>query len=112
MKQRLVIANYLIYGIFQSVNEDQQVQATGMHVCWDVKRKKMVLLRIYTFNSTFSEMFFTKKIKYFLFSFAAKNILSASVTKESFVIAKTSTGRSNKGKTPFVFSSSLTTQGL
>lgn len=27
--------------------------------------------------------------------------MSASATKESFVIAKTSTGRSSKGKTPF-----------
>lgn len=51
-------------------------------------------------------------MKYFLLSFADKNILSVSATKESFVIAKTSTGRSSKGKTPFVFSSSLTTQGL
>lgn len=60
MKQRLVIANDLIYSIFQSVNEVQQVQATGMHMCWDVKRKKAVLQGIYSFDSTFSEMFFTK----------------------------------------------------
>lgn len=101
MKQRLVIANDLIYSIFQSVNEVQQVQATGMHMCWDVKRKKAVLQGIYSFDSTFSEMFFTKSWSISCSVLLIKTFCLLLQPKRALSLLKPALVAPVKGKCPF-----------